>query len=177
MSDELQVLRAEVAALTARVDTLERSPRSPREDASAAGQQDVFWALEGLRSRLGDDPSTEDGAVMLVGEVTLPSGAPVSWQVGAATAGLMQEDWAERAAALAALGHPVRIELLRQILSGVHATADLAAAESLGTTGQLHHHLRQLVAAGWVRQSARGHYEIPAARVVPLLVCVVGAER
>jgi len=78
---------------------------------------------------------------------------------------------------LGALGHPVRLELLRHILLGTHATADLAEMESLGTTGQLHHHLRQLVATGWVRQSGRGSYEIPASRVVPLLACLIGAQR
>jgi len=34
-----------------------------------------------------------------------------------------------------------------------------------------------LLSAGWVRQSGRGNYEIPAARIVPLLACVLGAER
>jgi predicted transcriptional regulator len=71
----------------------------------------------------------------------------------------------------------VRLELLRHIVSGVRATAELAEIASLGTTGQLHHHLRQLVAAGWVRQSGRGAYEVPASRIVPLLACVTGAQR
>ena len=44
-------------------------------------------------------------------------------------------------------------------------------------THQLHHHLRQLVAAGWLASTRRGHYEVPAARVVPLLVTVLAAHR
>lgn len=175
MADEMKRLRDELAVLSERVDALEQSQQSQQEPAGLGGGD--FWALEGLRNRLGDDPSTKDGAVMLVGSLRLPTGAPVSWQLGAGTSGLIETEWAERAAAFSALGHPVRIELLRHILAGVHATSELAAIESLGTTGQLHHHLRQLVAAGWVRQSGRGSYEIPAARVVPLLVCVLGAER
>lgn len=112
----------------------------------------------------------------LVGAVTLPTGAPVAWQQTAGTAGLFEVEWEGRAAAFAALGHPVRLELLRQILSGIHATADLASIESLGTTGQLHHHLRQLLSSGWLKQSGRGSYEVPPARMVPLLACLVAAE-
>lgn len=174
MADDIEQLRSEVRALAERVSELELGRPVAR---SADLGEGAFWALEGLADRLADHPSTEDGAVMLVGQLTLPTGAPVSWQQAAGTAGMLESEWAERAPTFAALGHPVRIELLRHILSGVHATAELAAIDSLGTTGQLHHHLRQLVASGWVRQSGRGSYEVPAARIVPLLACVVGAER
>lgn len=168
---ELQALADRVAALEERLDAPAAAAARPLE---ADGH---FWALSGLRGRLTDHPATADGAVMLVGSLTLPDGAPVEWQQSAATAGLLESEWSDQAAVFAALGHPVRLELLRQILSGVHATAELAAIESLGTTGQLHHHLRQLVAAGWVRQSGRGSYEVPAARVVPLLAGLAGAQR
>lgn len=152
--------------------------RPERTGGSSPGvDEEQFWALTGLQARLGDHPSTVDGAVMLVGSLTLPDGAPVAWQQGAGTAGMWETDWSDQAAVFSALGHPVRLELLRHIVSGVHATADLAEVASLGTTGQLHHHLRQLVAAGWVRQSSRGSYEVPAARIVPLLVCLTGAQR
>ncbi|UNX53182.1 helix-turn-helix domain-containing protein [Georgenia sp. TF02-10] len=170
-------LGARVEALTARVAALEERLATPPQHPVPATDGDAFWALDELRARLADHPSTTDGAVMLVGAVTLPTGEPVSWQQGAGTAGLFEVEWDGRAQALAALGHPVRLELLRQVLGGVRTTGDLAALESLGTTGQLHHHLRQLLAAGWLRQSARGSYEVPVGRVVPLLACVVAAER
>lgn len=172
MTRQLDALAERVSRLEARSGAAARAAAPGPEE----GEQQ-FWALAGLRSRRADHPSTVDGAVMLVGSLTLPDGVPVSWQQGAGTAALLETDWSEQAAALAALGHPVRLELLRHILSGVHATAELADVASLGTTGQLHHHLRQLVAAGWVRQSGRGSYEVPAARVVPLLVCLVGGQR
>ncbi|KAA9394530.1 helix-turn-helix transcriptional regulator [Kocuria coralli] len=178
MDEELDQLRERLEALTERVAALESAaPPVEAATSSPSTREERFWALTGLETRLADHPETSDGEVMLVGSLTLPTGAPVSWQQSAGTAGLLEVDWSERAAAFAALGHPVRIELLRHILSGVHATADLAAMETLGTTGQLHHHLRQLVAAGWVRQSGRGSYQIPAARIVPLLACMIGVER
>jgi hypothetical protein len=68
---------------------------------------------------------------------------------------------------------PVRLRLLQQVLSGRTSTAELAADESLGTTGQLHHHLRALVAAGWLTSTGRGSWRVPTPRVIPLLVVVV----
>ncbi|PZQ89819.1 MAG: ArsR family transcriptional regulator [Leifsonia xyli] len=170
-------LRRELDALTERIARLEGS-RAPRENTTTTTDDaDGFWALGGLRSRLDQHPDTEGGAVMIVGSLTLPDGGPVAWQQGAGTSGMFETDWSEYAATLTSLAHPVRLELLRHIASGVHATAELAELAALGTTGQLHHHLRQLIAAGWVRQSGRGSYEVPAARVVPLLACLVGAQR
>lgn len=174
MSSEFAALREQLQTLTERVEALEARPQAP---SASALDGETFWALEGLTSRLADHPETERGEVMIVGSLTLPSGAPVSWQQSAGTAGLIETDWSEAAASFAALGHPVRIEILRHILTGTRATAELAAIEGLGTTGQLHHHLRQLVAVGWVRQSGRGTYEIPASRIVPLLACLTGAQR
>ncbi|MGI6879071.1 ArsR/SmtB family transcription factor [Microbacterium sp. gxy059] len=168
-------LRDAVRALAERVAALEgsRAPVAP----PAAPDDETYWALDGLVARRGQDETTARGSVMMVGSVEVPTGGTVSWQQEAGSEGLIEVEWGDRATAFAALGHPVRVELLRRILQGVRTTAALAALDELGTTGQLHHHLRQLVAAGWVRQSGRGSYEIPAGRIVPLLVCIVAAER
>lgn len=182
MDSPLDSLRQEVAALADRLAALES--RGSETPTTAHGRTPVdaldpetFWALHGLQSRLAAHPETAEGAVMLVGSVRLPGGGDVVWQQAVGTDGLIDTEWTAQAPTLAALGHPVRVELLRQILAGTHTTAELAALDDLGTTGQLHHHLRQLVAAGWVRQSGRGSYEVPAARVVPLLAVIAGAER
>jgi hypothetical protein len=134
---------------------------------------DTFWALTGLRARL-DDP---DGGVLFTGTVTLPGGGSHAWQQGATTASLLDLDWPDLADDLAALGHPVRLQLLRLVATGTHTTAELARAEGLGTSGQLHHHVRHLVTAGWLRKAGRGRYEIPAPRLVPLLVVLAATQR
>lgn len=172
-------LRRELTALSERVARLEAhiDAQDPQPGPAPVLDEERFWALTGLQSRLQDHPATAAGAVMVVGSLTLPDGAPVAWQQAAGTSGMWETDWSDQAAVFAALGHPVRLTLLRHILSGTQTTAELADVASLGTTGQLHHHLRQLVAAGWVRQVSRGSYEVPAQRVVPLLACLVGAER
>ena len=161
-----------------RVSELERRFAELIGEASApppaARPADVYWALNGLRERIGDDSS---GAVLYTGTVDLPTGEHYDWQYGTPVDDLLEADWSEWAGTLGALGHPVRLLLLRRVLAGTRKAADLAADESLGTTGQLYHHLRQLVAAGWLRSAARGQYAVPGERVVPLLAILSGAHR
>lgn len=131
-----------------------------------------FWALQGLKARTGDA-----GAVLLTGAVRLPDGEPAEWQQGASAESLLEGEWSSTADALAALGQPLRLTLLREVLRGSRSVAELGSIEGLGTSGQLYHHLRQLVAAGWLRTVGRGRYEVPATRVIPLLVVVAAAQR
>ncbi|WP_406094533.1 helix-turn-helix domain-containing protein [Streptomyces sp. NBC_01013] len=154
-----------------------------------------FWALEGLKQQLAGAEAA-DGGVLYTGAVRLPTGERYEWQYGALTEQLLAPgdpgeanvrseadgpapagaDWADTAEALAALGHPVRLRLLREILRGRRTAAELAALDETGTTGQIYHHLRQLTGAGWLQMKGRGRYEVPPARVVPLLVVLTAAK-
>lgn len=144
------------------------APTAP--DDGDAGQ--AFWVLDGLRARL----TAADGAVVLAGIVPLPTGEEYVWQYGRATEDLLAASWLELSKAIAALGHPVRLRLLQLILTGTRSAGDLQSVEGLGTSGQLYHHLRQLIAAGWLVQTARGHYTVPGDRVIPVLVLLTAAE-
>jgi hypothetical protein len=155
MADES--LERRLAALEERVSRLEAEPQAPRDE--------VFWALEGLRRRI-----TGPGQVLFTGALNLPTGERYEWQQGAETDRLLEADWSEGAASLAALGHPVRLTLLGAALRGTRSAAELQEAAGLHTTGQLYHHLKQLTATGWLQAEGRGHYQVPAGRVVPLLV-------
>lgn len=138
--------------------------------APAVGRDD-FWALEGLKGQLAE-LGAADGGVLYTGAVRLPTGQRYEWQTGSLTDQLLDEDWTAAADSFAALGHPVRLRLLREILGGRRTAADLAALDDIGTTGQIYHHLRQLTAAGWLETTGRGRHEVPAGRVVPLLVAL-----
>lgn len=173
--------QATPSGTSATLDPTTLGPAKPSDPSAAteptALPDPAFWALNGLHERREEEAATAEGAVMLVGSADLPDGETVAWQETAGTTGLLEGDWSDRAASFAALGHPVRLELLRHILGGTRTTGELAAIETLGTTGQLHHHLRQLLAAGWVHQSGRGTYDVPANRIVPLLASIVAAQR
>ena len=79
-----------------------------------------------------------------------------------------RRDWSDVAPTLAALGSPIRLTLLREIVRG-HATVNaLSQLEGLGTSGQIYHHLRHLTAEGWLHTPTRGTFAIPASRATAL---------
>ncbi|MBL7260266.1 helix-turn-helix domain-containing protein [Paractinoplanes lichenicola] len=160
-----------LTALERRVAELEDRLREP-QTAGPGSDPGAFWALEGLLERVG-----EPGAVLITGGVTLPDGRVARWQEGAGTAELLETDWSQQVAALAALGHPARLRLLVRLLTEAGTAHDLMAVEGIGTSGQVYHHLRQLVAAGWLHTVGGGRYEVPVARVVPLLTTLLGVRR
>jgi hypothetical protein len=158
--DELTARVATLEAAVARLQSERAEPTPPDPDGNAA-----LWVLDGLRRRF------PDGAVVFAGDVPLASGERYEWQWGRRVDDLVASE------AITALAHPVRLRLLQRILTGPGTTADLSDDEGLGTTGQLYHHLRHLVSAGWLKSSGRGRYAVPGDRVVPLLVILMGAER
>lgn len=146
-------------------------------DAPPPDQDDRFWALNGLKDRAG-----ERGAVVFAGALSTEDGAGYEWQHGMLADDLLGEladadDMTQVTDALAALAQPVRLRLLLAVLNGRHTSAELGSIDGSGTTGQLYHHLRQLAAAGWLRSAGRGRYQIPAERVIPLLVALAAARR
>ncbi|HEX6235411.1 MAG TPA: helix-turn-helix domain-containing protein [Jiangellaceae bacterium] len=164
--------------LADRVAALEERVRRLEEQEVVAPQptgQDVFWALDGLKSR------APDGGVLFTGIVTLPTGETYEWQYGEPAQALLDADWDELAADLTpqitALAHPVRLVLLGQVLGGARTVSDLQQNPALGTSGQLYHHLRQLVSAGWLRSIGRGRYAVTPERIIPLLVILSAARR
>lgn len=132
---------------------------------------DRFWALHALQQQV-----PEPGGVLFTGSVAVREDERYEWQEGRLTGDLLDADWGELAASLGALAHPVRLALVQAVLRGTRAVAELSG-ERFGTSGQLYHHLRQLVAAGWLKAAGRGRYVVPPARVLPLLVIVMGADR
>ncbi|MDG4860046.1 helix-turn-helix domain-containing protein [Streptomyces sp. T-3] len=163
-------LEERVAELERRMAALEGAgPTAP------VPSEGGLWALEGLKAQLAALKAA-DGGVLFTGAVRLPTQERYEWQYGSLTEGLLDRDWSEAADSFAALGHPVRLRLLREILGGRRTAAALAELEETGTTGQIYHHLRQLTGAGWLHTTGRGRYEVPAGRVVPLLVMLSAAQ-
>nr|WSZ97025.1 winged helix-turn-helix domain-containing protein [Streptomyces sp. NBC_00857] len=134
-----------------------------------------FWALQRLKKEL-DRTGSPSGGVLFTGAVRLPTEERYEWQYGTLTDALLDADWSLSAESFAALGHAVRLRLLREILDGRRTAAELAELDEIGTTGQIYHHLRQLTGAGWLHTTGRGRYEIPGVRVVPLLVMLSAAR-
>lgn len=150
---------------------LERAVAELVEKPAARGPREGdFWVLEGLKE------AQPEGGIVYAGHLDLPGAGPVQWQYGLTSDRFSDEEWESLAPTLDALGHPVRLRLLQLVFGGVRTTAELTTHESLRSAGQVHHHLRILVSAGWLAQRSRGTYEIPGPRVVPLLVTLLAAR-
>ena len=168
--DRLSALEQRVAELEAAAASI-APPRPAAGEAATAlpGDAETFWALHGLVDHLG-----EEGGVTYTGYTTPPGGSgPVAWHMGLSSAGLAQIDFAEAAGSLAALGHPVRLQLLQAIYEGTSTVAELGKDDRFGTSGQIYHHVHALAGAGWLENARRGHWRVPASRIVPLLTLVL----
>ncbi|MCF3145839.1 ArsR/SmtB family transcription factor [Streptomyces platensis] len=168
-------LEQRVAELERRLTVLEQAADRPAPPPEREAE-DELWALRGLKSQLAE-LGADNGGVLFTGAVRIPAGQRYEWQYGLVTDTVLDGDWGAAAESFAALGQPVRLRLLREILAGRCTAAELTELDGTGTTGQIYHHLRQLTAAGWLHTAARGRYEVPADRVVPLLVMLTAAGR
>ncbi|MFJ4528514.1 ArsR/SmtB family transcription factor [Streptomyces nigrescens] len=166
-------LEQRVSELERRLTALEQAADRPAP-APERDPDDALWALRGLKDQLAE-LGADNGGVLFTGAVRTPGGQRYEWQYGLITDTVLERDWADAAESFAALGQPVRLRLLREILGGRCTAAELTELDGTGTTGQIYHHLRQLTAAGWLRTAARGRYEVPTDRVVPLLVMLTAA--
>lgn len=162
----LAAVERELAEIKAAADT----KSVPEAGAGATADADPLWFVNELGRRT-------PGAVMMAGDVEIPGSGPVRWQYALMAQDIIERDWTDFTATIDALGHPARLTIVRLVLKGVKSTAELLEQDTLGTTGQIHHHLRQLIAAGWLVSARRGHYEVPVHRVVPLLVLMMTTVR
>jgi DNA-binding transcriptional ArsR family regulator len=140
------------------------------------GPPEVWWLLDHLTRTDpgGVDDGGVGGTIAYGGVARSPGGGDLVWQVEHPVAGVLDLDLGSTAAVLAAMGHPVRLQLLVRMLRGVSTLADLQQVEGARTPGQVHHHLRELRAAGLVH-AARNRFTAVPERVVPLLVAMAAA--
>lgn len=166
LAERLADVERRLAALEQRATTVPAADTTTSAD-SVGAEPDTFWALEQLRAL-----APESGAVLFTGLANLPGGERYEWQQAFATEGILESEWSLDVPALTALAHPARLLILREVLRGTRSAADLQALQGIETSGQLYHHVRQLIAAGWLRTLGRAMYGVPPERVIPLLVII-----
>jgi ArsR family transcriptional regulator len=150
-------------------------------DADADARLEALEArVAALERGVGRDPASsvrtgEAGEVGYHGAVRPAEGAgPITWTIGYDAGATLDLPAGPVTEVLAALGHPVRLALVRRLLTGPAGTAELVEAAELSSSGQLYHHLRTLTAARVVEQDGR-RYRVPTGGVVPVLVAVLAA--
>jgi ArsR family transcriptional regulator, arsenate/arsenite/antimonite-responsive transcriptional repressor len=175
VTDQLADLAERVSALeTALQSVLESGPVAPGGAAAAEAPGVLDTALlERLQHRSGprfEDGSTQ-GSVLYAGAAQL-GGGTYAWQMERPVPGLLATDDDLIAGTLAAIANPTRVRLLKAVLAGAHEIHDLQEALGGVSTGQLYHHLKELTAAGLIRQRSRGRYEAAPRTVVPILAVI-----
>lgn len=140
---------------------------------------DVEARLAALERATDRRPQPTDsgraGSVSYSGTVTLHG--EVHWTLELAADAVLALPSATVVRVLAALGHPVRLALVRQLLQGPATVAELRRAVGTSSTGQTYHHLATLAAASVVEADGGARYRVHATRVVPVLVAVLaGAD-
>ena len=179
MSPQRNDLAGRVDFLERRLRAVERELRRSRArggeaPAPRSTAPDRLWAVEVLQGRSGppfDGPRAR-GSVVYAGAATTPGAGSVVWQIERPVPPLLEHGWEGAAPVFAALGHPVRLEIVRRLLDGAHTSHELQEVVEGGTTGQLYHHLRELQACGLITSPRRNHYAIRPEKVVPCLVLV-----
>lgn len=96
-------------------------------------------------------------------------GRSVVWQMERSWDDLTTGDAHGVARVLTALASPIRLRIVGELTVGPASTGDLADGVDAGTSGQLFHHLKELLAAGLVHQPRRGIYALRPQHVLPLL--------
>lgn len=129
-----------------------------------------LWALKTLKAQLPDR-----GGVVYAVAATVDRGH-FEYQWGRPTEHLLAQDWSELANPLNALGHPLRLAILRLLLEEDRTVAQLVDLLHLGSSGIAYHHLSALQAGGWVASPQRGTWSILPARTCSLLTIITALE-
>lgn len=152
---------------TSTTGTAPPTPASPEPGPTSSPD---FAPLRTLRTE-----GHSGGAVRFVGTLRTDQG-PVEYQWTRPGTELLAMDWAEHAERITALGHPLRLTILRHLLDGPCTVAHLVDELDLGSTGVAYHHLSALQHAGWVTSPRRGSWALPPARIIPLTAIIIATE-
>lgn len=148
---KVEKVERELADVKERLAALERLLTTPPESTSTA-------VAAGL----------VDGTVRYSGALHGPD-IELAWDTTRTARELLDRDPARTAQTLAALANPVRHQIVRALLDEPRSARDLQQALELSSQGHTHYHLKELIAAGLVRQHKRGSYTLEPAAVIPYL--------
>jgi DNA-binding transcriptional ArsR family regulator len=157
-----------VSDLVARVAALEEaSPPAPKSvSGDLAIVQSIIDDLDDI-----EDGALGDGTILYVGAGNV-AGGTVAWQMDRPWRELTGVDPTSIARLLGALGNAQRLHVVQLLVDGPKSTAELTTRLDDPSSGQLFHHLKELLAAGVIYQPERGTYALHKQHIVPLLTVI-----
>jgi len=102
-------------------------------------------------------------------------GRSVVWQMERSWGDIVDHDPSGAVRALSALANPTRVRIVAALIDGPASTGELTHRVDAGTSGQLFHHVKELLSAGLVHQPKRGTYALRAQHVLPILAALSAA--
>ncbi len=161
-------IQAAVEALAERVTRLEQA-RSPAGASAVTDGSLVQRMLDELWR--GPDGDAAAGSIVYAGAGPWADGT-VAWQIGRRWADIGEAGADAIASLFGALANPHRIRILRELVTGPVTTSELGERLDQPSSGQLFHHLKELLAAGVIYQPERGTYAIRREDVIPILAAL-----
>ncbi|HWV25538.1 MAG TPA: winged helix-turn-helix domain-containing protein [Thermomicrobiales bacterium] len=174
----LDTLRVDIQELTEVV--IDMRDKLATQHALSAAEHDSGNNTSGTISNATRELETnarlahENGAISAYGFFENPAGGDAPqiyrWSMEDKPARtVLNGSISQYAHALAAIGHPQRLNILLMLLSEPATANDVVSQLALGTTGAAYHHLNVLQAAGFVEQQHRGIFTIVLDRIPALL--------
>lgn len=163
-----------IAALEERMQRLEAEHTAPSAPTSpTARRNSPLDFLVALRDRQGSryERDGNAGAIAYAGAARWGE-ADYQWCREHSVPELLEADWNKACKIFECLGSPARLLILRQLLHGPKDRHALQEALGGASSGQLYHHLRDLLASGLLVQQKRGTFELAATAVIPTMTAV-----
>ena len=102
-------------------------------------------------------------------------GSAIAWQMERSWDEVLTAAGEHVARVVAALASATRLRIVAELVGGPLTTADLSSRLDQPTSGQLFHHLKELLAVGVVHQPRRGTYALRPQHVLPVLTVISAA--
>ncbi len=158
-----------------RLDALEARAAADVAEARERRRSAIGLDVDLLERLAARDPEKEiGGAVLYAGAVHVGS-RRFAWHREHAAQNLIEDvDPDALAQTLFALANPARLRIVLALAKGNRSGPELSEIADAGSTGQLYHHLGELLRTGVVGQPKRGVYELRTPALVPMLT-IAGA--
>lgn len=167
LEDEVAALRAEVAALT------ERVPQQGAPDRSLPKSSHILGF--GQDSTQLSEEDTVQGTLTYEGEVQI-AGKQQQTEQQEELGAVFENAPHLLAPIFAAFANPHRIVILRALYHGPRTGQQLADILGMSTTGQLYHHLKELLAVRLIIQRGRSLYSIDPTKAIPIGIALMVAS-
>ena len=134
--------------------------RPGRGAAAGAGSTSDLAIVGSMIHDAIEDGAVGDGTILYVGAGNT-AGGPVAWQMDRPWRDLAGVDPTSIARLLGALGNAQRLRVVQLLVDGPMSTATLTASLEEPSSGQLFHHLKELLAVGLIYQPRPRHLCVP----------------